>query len=339
MSESRLEPVYWIWGEDRAKVERAIARLVKRAHDGGMPPERLTAPETSAREVAQACETLSFGGLRLVMVAGADAWRSEDVAPLVAYLESPNPATCLALVSTGALTPKLAAAAAGAGQELSYGPDPKASRATRSKWFAQYLVAEVRRNGSQIAAPLAREVVGLVGEDAMTLTHEAEKLALYAGEEKVTKEAVAGVVVANPEAKAWELSDALDGGATSRVYDVLQDLATGDDPKKAIVVVSGLVRHYRALAAVQALGETASRAEAEEASGLRGYPAQKVAEQARRLPRGVAERSVVRLARLELDLRVSTVARMGRTPDDGERLVLELAARDLLALARGAGKG
>jgi hypothetical protein len=150
---------------------------------------------------------------------------------------------------------------------------------------------------------------------------------------------IAGVVIVNPEAKSWELSDALASGETGRVYDVLQDMATGDDPKKAIVVVASLVRHFRALAAVQALGPGASGADVEGATGLRGYPAQKVAEQARRMPPGAGERAVVRLARLELDLRVSTFARMGRSPDDGERLVLELAARDLLALSRGAGEG
>ena len=40
---------------------------------------------------------------------------------------------------------------------------------------------------------------------------------------------------------------------------------------------------------------------------------------------------MARLAALELDLRVSALARLGRSRDDGERLVLELAVRDLLA--------
>lgn len=339
MSEKPLEPVYSIWGEDRAKVDRAIARLVKRARDGGMPPERLAAPEASGREVAAACETLAFGGLRLVIVTAADGWRADDVGPLVDYLATPNPMSCLALVSAGPLTPRLAGAVAGVGQVLQFGPDPKAKGRERSKWFVAHLVAEVKRNGSQIPAPLAREVVAAVGEDSMTLTREAEKLALLAGSEKVTQEMIAALVTVNPEAKSWELSDALAAGETTRVYDVLQDMATGDDPKKAIMVVGALVRQFRALATVQVLAPGASSADAEAATGLRGYPAQKVAEQSRRLPPGAGERAVVRLARLELDLRVSAYARLGRTPDDGERLVLELAARDLLALTRGVAEG
>ena len=44
---------------------------------------------------------------------------------------------------------------------------------------------------------------------------------------------------------------------------------------------------------------------------------------------------MARLAALELELRVSALRDLGRSRDDGERLVLEAAARDLLALARG----
>jgi hypothetical protein len=71
-----------------------------------------------------------------------------------------------------------------------------------------------------------------------------------------------------------------------------------------------------------------------EASGLRGYPAQKALEQARALPPGAGARGVARLAALELDLRVSAFADLGRSADDGRRLVLELAVRDLLAGGR-----
>ena len=48
-----------------------------------------------------ACEALSFAGLRLVVVEGADGWKAADAAALVAYLEAPNPGTCLALVAAG----------------------------------------------------------------------------------------------------------------------------------------------------------------------------------------------------------------------------------------------
>ena len=91
MAQEPLKPAYAIWGEDRATIDRAVSRLIARVErDGGMPPERVKAEETPAGDVVAACEALSFGGLRLVLVEGADAWKAADAAPVVRYLEAPN---------------------------------------------------------------------------------------------------------------------------------------------------------------------------------------------------------------------------------------------------------
>src|SRR5262245_8905671 len=108
-----LKPAYVIWGEDRATVERALSRLVARvAREGGLPPERMRAEETPAEDVVAACEAVSLAGLRLVIVEGAEAWKAPDAAAVLAYLDRPNPGTCLALVATSAPTPKLMSAVA-----------------------------------------------------------------------------------------------------------------------------------------------------------------------------------------------------------------------------------
>ena len=91
---------------EAATIDRAVSRLIARVErDGGMPPERVKAEETPAGDVVAACEALSFGGLRLVLVEGADAWKAADAAPVVRYLEAPNEGSCLAMVSAGPLTP------------------------------------------------------------------------------------------------------------------------------------------------------------------------------------------------------------------------------------------
>jgi DNA polymerase III subunit delta len=330
-----LKPAYAIWGEDRAKVERTIARLVGRvAADGGLPPERLDAHTIDAGAVVAACEALSFGGARLVLVEDADEWRADDAAPLIAYLGRPNPSTCLALVSGGPLTPKLLAAVRAVGEELRWGPDPKAKRAERGRWFAAYAAEEARRAGGSLSAPLARDVVARVGDDATAIASEVTKLVAYAGDAPIDREALDAVVVSHPDARAYELTDAIAEGAPARAYDLLQDLAGGDRPTEPIVVQATLSRQYRGIAAAQSRGGEASADDVAEATGLRGYPAQKAVEQARALPPGAGRRGVARLAGLELDLRVSAFSELGRSGDDGRRLVLELAVRDLLAGAR-----
>jgi DNA polymerase-3 subunit delta len=329
-----LKPVYAIWGEDRAKVERALRRLSRRVvDDGGMPGETLSAAEVTPSDVVAACESLSFGGVRLVIVFDAGTWRSGDLAPLLAYLASPNPGTCLALVFEGPPPQKLAAAVAAAGDVLQFGPDPKARPRERTRWFVEYLVAEVRRCGGTIPAALAREVVARVGEDAAALSSEAEKLVLHAGSEPISRETVDAVLVPHPEAALWDLADALAAGDPGRVYDVLQDFATGDHPREPIAIVLALARHYRGVAVAQALGAEASPAAVGKLADLSPFPAEKAIAHARALPEGAGERAVARVARLELDLRASAFARLGRTRDDGQRFVLELAARDLMALA------
>ena len=56
-----LKPVYAIFGEDRPKVERTVARLIKRAvEDGCLETERLTAQEHPPDVVAASAQTLSF---------------------------------------------------------------------------------------------------------------------------------------------------------------------------------------------------------------------------------------------------------------------------------------
>jgi DNA polymerase-3 subunit delta len=327
--------VYAIWGEDRGKVERALRRLVDRIREeGGMPPEVFDASQSPAADVVAACDTLSFGGLRLVIVRGADGWRADDATPLVAYLAEPNLATCLALVSDGAVTPKLKDAVETTGQVLAFGPDPKAKRGERTKWFVDHLISECHRHGAKLTTSLARQVVERVGEDAMTLAHEAAKLASASGGAPIDKELIDALVVDNPEARAYELADAVVAGNRARAYDILDELGAGDKPTDPAVIHSTLARHFRSVAVAQSLGEAASPDAVGGITGIKGYPAQKVVEHSRAIAPGSADRCVARLATLELDLRVSAFADLGRSGDDGGRFVLELATRDLLGLVK-----
>ena len=346
MAPEPLKPAYVIWGEDRATIDRAVARLIARVErEGGMPPERLVAEETPGGDVVAACEALSFGGLRLVLVEGADAWKAADAAPLVSYLEAPNESSCLALTSAGPLTPALHAAIVALGGELRYGPDPKAKRGERMKWLVDHFRSEVARAGGSVSPALARAVVERVmvdsadarkaGLTAMDLAREAEKLAAYADGEPVTAEMIAALVPAHPDAKVYELADAIGAADAPRTYDLLQDLATGDHPAPPILMQVQLANRFRALAQAQDLGPGASPDAVSAATGIKGFPARILAEQAQAMPPGAARQAVARLAALELDLRVSAQRDFGRSPGDGERLVLETAARDLLALARG----
>lgn len=343
-----LKPAYAIWGEDRAKVERTVERLIARvADEGGMEPDRFDAAEdATGGDVATACQTLSFGGLRVVIVEHADRWKVADVEPLVDYLAEPNPMTLVAFVSAGAPAQKLVKAVERVGDLLNWGLPAKASPRERRAWLEAHFASEVTRFGGATTPAVTRRVVELVVVDrndsettsinAMTLTSEAEKLALLAAGQTITREMVDDAVASHPDAKAYELSDAIAAGDRARTFGLLADLAGGDKRSAPILVQMALVSHFRGVAVAQSLGAKATDREVMDAAGV-GNPwaAKKIVEHARAMAPGGAEHAVVRLARLELDLRVSAYGELGRSRDDGGRFVLENAARDLLEITRG----
>lgn len=325
-------PVYWIKGEDRAKVDTAIRRLIARVQqEGGLTPERFDASEDSSVDVRAACEAMSFMGTRLVLVRRADQWKAADCETLIEYLADPLPGTCLALVAVGAPTPRMAKAVEAVGQVLSFGPPAKASAKERVKWFTDFVVREVKGHQASISPKLAADVVrraGRAGEDAGHLANEAHKLALAAGDEPVTLEMVQALVVIDPEAKLYLLGDLITAGDARGAHALLADLAAGSDTTAPLVIQRALARHFRGVAVAQ--GPGATQADVERLTGLKGYPAQKAMEQAHRLPPGAAERCVAQLADLEIDLRVSAFTHLGGTPTDGATIVLEIGLRELI---------
>jgi len=336
-----LLPVYALQGEDWPKVDRALLRLVGRVgSEGGGEPERFDAKDAPVDDVVAALQTLSFGGLQAVIVTGADAWRAAEADVLVAYLDDPNPTSVLTLVSTGPLPQRLQQAVARIGDVRRWGPD-KSTPKERRKWLEGHFAQEIQRLGGHVSPALARYVVDRAcgepsdaqrtGMGALMLTHEAEKLVAYAGGAPIDRDMVVAITPEHPEARVYELADALVAANATKSFDLLGDLVTGDDRTEPIVIVAGLARHYRALARAQELGPGVTADAVGEATGMKGYPAQKVAEQSRALPAGAGARAVARLAGLEMEMRVSAQRDLG-----GALFVLEAAARDLLAIARGA---
>ncbi len=336
-----LLPVYALQGEDWPKVDRALARLVGRVvRDGGGEPERFDAKDAPIGDVVAALQTLSLGGLQAVIVSGADAWRAAEADVLVAYLDDPNPTSVVTLVSTGPLPQRLQQAVERIGDLRRWGPE-KSTPKERRKWLEGHFAQEIQRLGGHVGPALARYVVERAcgepsdaqrtGMSALMLTHEAEKLVAYAGGAPIDRDMVVAITPEHPEARVYELADALVAGDAPRSFDLLGDLVSGDDRTEPIVIVQGLARHYRAVARAQELGPDVSADAVSAATGMRGYPAQKVVEQSRALPGGAADRAVARLARLEMETRVSARRELG-----GALFVLEAAVGDLLAIARGA---
>ena len=232
------------------------------------------------------------------------------------------------------------------GGELRYGPDPKAKRGERIKWLVKHFRGRGARAGGSVSPALARSVVervmvnradarkaGLIGDGAGPRGREAGRLRRRRADHR--RDDRRASCRAHPDAKVYELADAITSGNAAAAYDLLQDLATGDQPVPPIVMQVQLTNRFRSLAQAQALGPNPSPDAVGAATGVKGYPARILAEQAQAMPPGAAQHAA-RAARGPRagPARVGA-ARLRALPGDGERLVLETAARDLLALARG----
>ncbi len=316
-------------------------RIRVRDEEGGLEPERFVAAETPARDVVAACEALAMAGVRTVVVERPEDWRADDVVPVVDYLSAPNPGTCLVMVGVKAPVKALLQAVTAAGVVLTYGPEVGGRGATarrkRVEWLAAHAQKEAKRHGGELPPAVARHLVALVMEEdseagvgALEVGQEAAKLVAYAGGEPVTRQMVDRITPPHPEARTYQLTDAFIEGDATRAFGLLQDMASGSTPQEPIRIVAGLARHFRGLAEAQAMGTEATPEALTERVGIKGYPAVKLVEQARAARPGGGAAAMARAAALELDLRVSAFQELGRSRDDGLRLVLELGARDLL---------
>ena len=336
-----LDPVYLLWGEDRTKIETALRRLIARVErEGGMSPERIGAADAAAKDIVSSCESLSFGGTRLVIVFDIDAWKAADAEPLVDYLATPNPSTCLALVCGKSPPQRLTQAVQAVGSVLHYGMPVKASRAEQRRWFVTHLVSEVTAAGGRISERTAGEVVDRLGgvtDDTKTwlapaLSTEATKLAAFCGTDPIDTAAIEALVVAHPDAPAYELTDALSRGDRRATYQTLANAADQQDSRSGAAALQwSATRHFRGVAAAQEIGPSAGTGDVTRLAGISGYPAQRIVEQGATLRPGVGATILARLAQLELDLRVSSVLRLGRSRDDGERFAWERAAADSIS--------
>jgi DNA polymerase III subunit delta len=205
---AELEPVYLLTGNDRPKVETAVARL--RRHFAAEATEIANGHELSGAEAAALCNAGSlFGDLRLVLVENVDRWKAADVKAIDAYLASPAPATVLALVGEELKKESpLAKTCAKNGTVLAY----EVAKKKLDSWVAERLQqAGVRAEPEACAA-----LVQLVGDDLHPLASEIEKLALWAGDEPVGEREVELLVAAVAETPTFALTDAWAARDTGR---------------------------------------------------------------------------------------------------------------------------
>jgi DNA polymerase III subunit delta len=243
---AELKPVYLIGGSDRPKVDRAVRRLRDRI--GADATETLAGAETSADEAIASCNSLGlFGGeARLVLVDGVDRWKVADAKAIAAYLESPAPATVLALVAEEVKRDGPLAKACGKGGDLLLFEAPR--KRDLPRWVAE----QFGRVGAEAEPDACKALVELCGDDLQALTVEIDKLATWAAGETIRAEHVGRLAATRPETSIFALTDAW-GRRDLRAVLSAADSLLESSPRELTRVIGLLAHHVGRVRACQVL--------------------------------------------------------------------------------------
>jgi DNA polymerase-3 subunit delta len=275
--------------------------------------ERLSALEASGEEAVSLCNAGSlFGDARLVVVEEVDGrrnaddrltggWKAADVAAVVAYLESPAPATTLALVAEEIRKDApLAKACRKAGDVLEYG--------IARRGLANWITERFRQQGVRVEPDACAALLHLVGDDLRALASEIDKVATWAGDEPVGEREILALVAGTADTPSFTITDAWAARDAARVLDASERIFDRSDrPRRdeAARLSATLGAHVTRLKAARQVVESGGRA-ADSLSqlGTRStFYAEKLVRQAEGVSSDALHDATVRLAALDLALK------------------------------------
>jgi DNA polymerase-3 subunit delta len=291
-----LKPAYLIAGTDRPKVDRALERLRARFAEDAV--ELHSATELSGEDAVAACNALGLfaGDGRLIVVAGTEAWRADDVKAIDAYLAAPAPDTTLALVAGELKKDAPLAKAVSRNGELLVWDAPQ--RALQG-WVAEQF--KLRNTPAEPEA--CRTLIDLAGEDLYELAGEVDKLATWAQGERIQRADVEALVAPRAEASNFALTDAWGARNVAGALYAAEALLerTGDPASRTIPRVAGtLTSHVARIRECQALeAQGVSARDAAARMKRSAYYVGKLYTQARNFNRDELRDATLRLAELD----------------------------------------
>ncbi len=329
MSDTGRRAVYQVDGDDPSLVGEAVrsvvADLVGDA-DRSLAVEDFRGEDVDLAAVADACQTPPFlADRRVVVVRDIGRWSTEEVAPLLAYLEHPLETTSLVLVAGGGrVAPKLAAAVKAKGHLVSTqvaGRDAKA-----------WVRARIAESPVRLDAAAEALLEAHLGEDLSRLSSVLEVLAAAHGDGHRLRPADVEPYLGEAGSVApWDFTDAVEGGQPDVALGQLHRML-GAGARHPLVVLAILTRQVQGLMQVDDPGITSEAAAAAAmgiAKGRSTFPAKKALVSARRLGSARIAEAVGLVADAEVALK-------GGQDWPGE-LVLEVLVARLCRLFRTAG--
>lgn len=299
-------PVVLIDGDDPTLVSEALGKTVDELVAGGdreLMVEDYREENVDLAAVADSCATPPFlAERRVVVLRDAGRFLTEEVAPLLAYLEDPLPTTALVLgAGEGQIAPKLLAAVKAKGHVVS----TKVTQRESADWIRSRL----RSAPVKLDAEAEQVVRRHFGEDVSRVGSLLEILAAAYGEGARVGAADLEPYLGEAGSVApWDFTDAIDSGRTEDALSYLHRLMGAGD-RHPLQVLALLHRHVQSLLRVDdpSIRTEAQAAEAMGiAKGRSTFPAKKALTAAQRWgTAGIAD-AIDLLARADIELKGAT---------------------------------
>ena len=297
------EAVYLVEGSDPSLLGEAVSGLVTELvadEYRALAVEDYSGDDVDLAAVADSCATPAFlVSRRVVVVRDVGRFNTDEVAPLVAYLEDPLPSTALVLVGGGGtVPPKLAAAAKAKGRVI--------STAVPGRQASDWLRERVRASGLSLDRAAEDLLTRHLGEDMSRLLGILSVLqAAYEPGTRLGPDDLEPYLGTAGSVTPWAFTDAIDAGDTGSAIQLLHRLLEGGE-RHPLVVLAILQRHVQSLLRVDG---PAIRTEAQAAaamgiaSGRSTFPAKKALRSAQQWGSANIAEAVSLLAEAEVDLK------------------------------------
>ena len=321
---NELKPVYLITGSDYPKIALAVKRL-----KGRFPSEVIEevtgdqSPDSTSGEATVAILNslgLFGAGERLVVVRGMGSWKKGDVEAVTTYLNDPASHAVLALVGTPPRAGGLIKSCSAAGDVLRFDV-PTRTRGSRLD-YPTWVKKQFERYGVNVDSSVAKRLVEVVGENSVALENEVAKIATWAAGEAVGIYEVERLAVASSESSIFALTDAWGmrdrKGIISAAFAAVEE--EGEEPFLQGLRVSNQVSKVRGARRILDAGGTIQDVASD--LKIKEYPARKAAQFSDNYTVEELDEAVVRLARLDFDLK-------GGSPLNNGSLQLERALLDI----------
>lgn len=292
--------VYFVKGDDPVLVAQALTANVEAIiadDDPTLVLEDLTEADNAPAAAAEAASTPSFlAPRRIILIRDIGRFTANDVAPLIAYLESPSETSTLVLGAGGGTVPApLVKAIQKAGEVVDAGTP-------RGKARTSWVLEKLHDAPVKIDAAAARLIEGHLGEDIARLEPLVTILtAAYGAGAKIGPAQVEPYLGEAGSAAPWDLTDAIDRGDSAAAIEQLHRLMNGAG-RHPLGIVSSLHNYVSRMARLDGVGVT-GEADAAALLGIAAYPAKKALTQSRRLGAEALLRMVGLVADADVDLR------------------------------------